>query len=818
MGLIRDARRTAIAGGLLVAATLAAFWPTFHNGFVGFDDTEYLFNLHVKNGLSWTNLRWAFLTAHSANWHPITWLSHMLDVQFFGLNPFGHHLVSLVFHISNSVLLLFLLEKLTGKLVRAFFVAALFALHPLHVESVAWAAERKDVLSTFLFLLTLLSYVRFVELSGVSNGGALSQRWETGEQQGKDGGLPDPSFLNRPALFYALALACFALGLMSKPMLVTLPFVLLLLDYWPLGRPVSRTLEQPRLIREKLPFFGMAAVSSLITFLVQHEAGAMDLNLSLNRRLINAVASYVRYLSKTFYPTNLAIYYPHPDSLIPSGQWPVWGIGIGALALVLLSAACVLWLKRAPWCGFGWFWYVGTLFPVIGIVQVGAQGLADRYTYIPLIGIFIVVVWAAAELGTRHQFARGLIGACGVAALLACGILTRHQLKYWQRGLAAFQHAAEVSPRSAVARSTLAWDHLLLGDHEAAKPQFKQALSLDPFLWEAHDGLGVLLEKQGRTNEALTEYRAATVLRPKNADPYKHLSALYWRLGERSDALELCQTALRLNPEDVDEQLNLGGMLWQIGQRNQAVAHYREAVRVDPQHPIAHYNLGFALSEMGMVGEGAKELAEAVRLAPQYADAWVEYGRALATLGDFGNAQEQFRRALELSPTNVNVRVNLANALWMSGRTNEAASNFAAAANQQPGLGQDLLDSGKRLAAQGQFAGALGRFSLAMRLRPDWPEAMSATAWVMATAPQSSVRNGPEAVRLAERAAALTGKKDVHVLATLDAAYAEAGRFPEAITAAEETRNAAAGAGNEQAVRAAKNRLERYQRNQAAHD
>jgi tetratricopeptide (TPR) repeat protein len=813
-----EARQTALAAGLLAVVTLVCFWPTLHSGFIGLDDTDYIFNAHVRNGLSWSNLCWAFRTDYSANWHPVTWLSHMMDVQLFGLNPFGHHLMSLAIHVGNSLLLLLLLQKLTGELTRSFFVAGLFALHPLHVESVAWASERKDVLSTLFFLLTLWSYAVYCERAKVLTRGSGDQRPRTEAGPGRTVGVTWWQALRGGTVSYMLALLCFALGLMSKPMLVTLPFVLLLMDYWPLRRfdfPVSRTWP---LLREKLPFFCMAAASCLITFLVQHGAGAMKLHLRFDRRLMNAVASYAKYLGRTLCPVDLAIYYPHPDALVPSSQWPVWAIALAAAGLILISAACLLRVKRAPWLAFGWFWFLGTLVPVIGIVQVGSQGMADRYTYIPLIGIFIAVVWAAAELGARYQVGPLSLGICGTALLLLCLVMARNQLKYWKGELEVSQRAVEVSPQSAFAHCLLASDYFLRKDYDSAKTHFERAVALDPLLWEAHDGLGALFESKGKTNEALQEYRVATGFKPRNPDPYKHLSALYWKLGEKSNALESCQEALHLNPEDVQEQINLGGMLWQMGQRTQALEWYREAVRLDPRHPIGRYNLGFALAEMGMVQEAARELGEAVRLAPQYIDAWLEYGRVQAALGDLQGAQEQFRKALELSPTNMNIRVNLANALWMSGRTNEAAADFAVAANQQPGLAQETLNSGKTLASAGQFGSALGKFSTAMRLRPDWPEAMSATAWVLATAPDPSVRNGPEAVRLAERAAALTDKKDVHVLATLDAAYAEAGRFPEAIATAEETRSVAAGAGNDQAVQAAKTRLDRYQRNQAAHD
>jgi tetratricopeptide (TPR) repeat protein len=820
-----ETKRMLAMAMLLTGATLIAFWPSIHNDFVYFDEGEYLFNSHVKNGLSWANFRWAFVTGFASNWHPLTWLSHMLDVQLFGLNPAWHHAVSLVIHMTNAVLLLWLLKKLTGKPERSFFVAGLFALHPLHVESVAWAAERKDVLSTLFFMLTLLFYAGYVERAKVTE--------EMAGQSGREGPARSPASgasrleserphkMNNARLFYGLSLSCFALGLMSKPMLVTLPFVLLLLDYWPLRRfecnqPGCVIPPLRPLILEKVPFFCMTIASSVITWLVQRRGGAVWAVVPWNRRVVNAVVSYIKYLGKTFWPTDLLPHYSHPDFY--TGQWGTSAICVATLSLVAISALCVVWMRKRPWLATGWFWYVGTLVPVIGLLQVGTQGMADRYTYIPLIGVFLALVWTVAEASRDSGFLRGFAITFGLVTLLVCVALSRHQVNYWHDGITAFSHSVAVRPFDAQAHAMLGGAYALKGQPENAGRQFRAAVALNPTIPEAHLGLGVLLAGEGKLPEAVEQYEKALRTRPGYGLAYKGLRAVHWRMGRRDEAVADSVQALAADPDDAQEHIYLGGMLWEMGKREQAVAQYREAVRIDPHDSTAAYRLGFGLSQIGLYREGAAALSEALRRGHQDSDTYSEYGRTLAALGDLEGALAQFKAAATLSPTNANLQVNFANALWMSGHTNEAASNFAAAALLQPGLAQETLNSGKALASAGQFAAALGKFSTAMRLHPDWPEAMSAAAWVLATAPEPSVRNGSEAVRLAERAAALTGKKDLHVLATLDAAYAEAGRFPEAITAVEETSRVALGTGNDQAIEAAKTRLERYQKGKPAHD
>src|SRR5260221_762659 len=412
---------TAILCFALAAVTLLVYSPMLRHGFVNYDDPDYITgNAHVTGGLTWTNLAWAFTSGAAANWHPLTWISHMTDCQLFGVNPAGHHLMDLLFHTANTLLLFLLLEKLTGALWRSFFVAALFAWHPLHVESVGWAAERKDVLSAFFWMLTLLAYARYAQ--GRSKAG------------------------------YFLALFFFACGLMSKPMVVTLPFVLLLLDFWPLKRFTIDDLRLTiflRLVLEKIPFFVLTLASCLITYRVQSGALWSTQALTFNFRAANAVMSYVRYISKIFWPADLALIYPYPH------YWPLAGVVFVAALLAMLSAIFILQARRFPYLAVGWLWFLGTLVPAIGLVQVGVQSMAERYIYIPSIGLFILVIWGANGLLKSQPHKIKIVALAGSAVLIACLICTSIQLSYWRSSVELFLHTVEVTTDNYAAYDSL---------------------------------------------------------------------------------------------------------------------------------------------------------------------------------------------------------------------------------------------------------------------------------------------------------------------------------------------------------------------------
>lgn len=507
---------------LLALITAVVFWPVLHCEFVNFDDEDYITqNAQVQSGINWNGLRWAFATFHSFNWHPITWLSHMLDCQLFGINSSAHHGVNLLLHAANAMLLLLVLHRMTGYLWPSAFAAALFAIHPVHVESVAWASERKDVLSTFFLMLTLWAYARFVESKGETGG----------EQPGFPGPGPEPenpsSIRHRPPwLFFGLALLFFAMGLMSKPMLVTGPFVLLLLDFWPLRRPPFsqtpfRLAALWPLVREKIPFLMLSLASSVITCLAQRQAMPSLDYLPIGDRLGNALISCARYIGKMVWPANLAIPYPHP------GSWPL-GVLLAALALIGIISVLVIHQTRSrPYLLAGWCWFFGTLIPVIGLVQVGSQSLADRYTYIPLIGLFVMVSWGFKDLSVKLSLGRWVPALIGAILLLACAWRTRAQLAYWQNSETLFTHALAVTRYNLTAHFGLGKSLAEQGRNREALAQFEAALALKPDFAEAEGQIGLMLAGQGDLENAVAHYRRAIQSRPDSAGALNNLAWLF---------------------------------------------------------------------------------------------------------------------------------------------------------------------------------------------------------------------------------------------------------------------------------------------------
>jgi tetratricopeptide (TPR) repeat protein len=574
MDRIKDSRLTLFIGTLLGAVTLVVYWPVRHFGFLNWDDLTYISrNDHVRGGLTWSGITWSFTHSYSSNWHPLTWLSHMLDCQLYGLNPAGPHLTNVVFHAANTVLLFLLLRTLTAATWRSAFVAALFALHPLHVESVAWIAERKDVLSGFFFILTLWAYARYAQVQSqqaerAARPAVPSSRFEVRGSRFKVRSFP-------PRFWYWAATLMFACGLMSKPMLVTVPFVLLLLDYWPLGRmqkgqvrsPASRITSTLRnaatedghhasritfhvsrftllpLLLEKLPFFALSAASCLITFLAQKAGGAVAsfAIIPLDARIANAAVAYVEYLAKLFWPINLSPIYLHP------GHWGFWPVTGAAAGLVLLTAAVWLGRRRFPYALMGWLWFLGMLVPVIGIVQVGSQAFADRYTYLPLLGIMIALVWLGAEavrpLAKASPVIRSVLPAVLALAVVA-GLAwrTREQLANWKDTRALFSHALALTPNNVQALYGLGAYMVDTGSIEEGKRLLEDAIRLQPAYPEALGTMANLLDGQGSYAEAIRFYQAALKAQP---DQEGVLNNLAWLMATCPD------TAFRNGPEAV---------------------------------------------------------------------------------------------------------------------------------------------------------------------------------------------------------------------------------------------------------------------------
>jgi tetratricopeptide (TPR) repeat protein len=674
---------------LLAVVTLALYWPVTHHDFINYDDDLYVtLNVHVENGLTWENLKWAFCHTVAENWHPLTMLSHMLDCQLFGLWPGGHHLTSLLVHVLNTVLVFWLFRRLTGAVWRSALVAALFGWHPLHVQSVAWVAERKDVLSTAFGLIALLFYERQARVS-------------------------------RPhsTVFYLASLLAFALGLMCKPMLVTWPFLLLLFDYWPLER--FKPGGWWPLVREKLPFFALAAVMSAATFAVQKQEGAVMAmaKMSLGARGANALISYCRYLGKLFWPTDLAIFYPLPRS------WP-WELVV--LAGVVLSGVTVLVLlqrRRYPFCLMGWLWFVGTLVPVIGLVQVGDQAMADRYTYIPSLGVLLLAVWGAGEL-TRHWQCRIMVlSMAGSTAVLLCLTGTRRELGYWQNNETLFQHALAVTENNYIIHNNLGDAFFDQGEADAAAGQYQAALRLRPDIALLHHNLGAALFDQGHTNAAINEYQIALHLKSDYAEAHNDLGLALLDEGETNAAISQYQAAFHFKPDYAEPHNNLGIIFLHLGQTNAAINEYQAALRLKPEYAEAHFNLGCILYDQARTDQAINQFQTALRLKPNFADASYHLGNALASLGQTEAAIGQFQEALRLNPQDAPSRYNLGNALARLGQTEAAVSQFQEAIRLKPDYSPAHNNLGNLLAKQGLTEAAVGQFQEALRLSPDYADA-----------------------------------------------------------------------------------------------
>jgi tetratricopeptide (TPR) repeat protein len=647
---------------LLAFVTVLVYLPVRHAGLVVFDDPIYVGDPHVRAGLAWAGVKWAFTTWHGSNWHPLTWLSHMLDASLCGADAGAQHFVNVLFHMANTLLLFLWLKRVTDKIWPAAFVAALFAVHPLHVESVAWLSERKDVLSTFFGLLALLTYCRYTEKSKVQS--PKSKVW------------------------YAWAFGLFALSLLAKPMLVTLPFVMLLLDVWPLGRiqilgiggteaPTRNTQHATRslvpLLYEKIPFLVLTIASSIVTFLAQRTEAVVSLEQrSFGLRLANALVSYAEYLGKMVWPAKLSVIYPLPNHI------PVWQILISAAVIVLISIVTRRARKHAPYLLIGWLWFLGTLVPVIGLVQVGGQALADRYTYVPLIGLFIALAYGADALAERLR-QRNIFAVVGLAILAASVGATEYQLQFWQSSEKLFAHAVAVTKDNAIALINL----------------------------------GVSLEEEGRGPEALAEYRKAIAIEPNRFQARNNVANLLASMGQRDEAYREYQEALRLNPDAAVAHLNFATLLSEMGHFDEAMNEYNRAVQLEPEDPRPHYLMGKACLRHAQSAEALKH----------------------------------FRDALQRDPNNFETLTWLAREL---------------AVDQNP-----------------------------------------------------AIRNGAEAVSLAERAVQLTGGAQPFVLDTLATAYAEAGRFKDAEATVQKAIELAAAAGTQKLIPEMQQRLQLYQNGQA---
>ena len=581
---IHAIRREALICLVLALSALAVYWQVKDHEFIDYDDNVYITdNPHVQSGLTRNGVVWAFATTRAGNWHPLTWLSHMMDYQLFGLHPRGHHLTSIFLHMINSILLFLCLRWATSTIWPSAVVASLLALHPLHVESVAWVAERKDVLSTFFWLLTMLAYIGYAK-------------------HPKRG-------------TYMLVLLLFALGLSAKPMLVTLPFVLLLLDYWPLNRfqlrrdygtadiksarslePNSEELRPPRLILEKLPMFMLSGIFCVIALWAQEKAGALSglAVVPFKWRIANALVSYAAYIGKMIWPRGLAVFYPYPESSLP-----IWQIVLASLFLLILSTLSVRFATSHRYGLVGWLWYLGTLVPVIGLVQVGEQAMADRYTYVPLIGLYLIIAWGLADLAKGNRRRRTLLSVSVTSLLMVLALCSRQQARFWRNSISLFEHTLEVTSNNYVAHYTLGNALALQGNLAGAIAHYKEALRIKPNHAEVHNNLGNALTLQGNLAGAVGHYNESLRIISRQGNTHRNLGVALDRQGKHQQAIRHYEEALRINPRDAQSHNNIGVTLADEGKLEEAVVHFSQAVRINPNFSEAQRNLVNCLRLLG---------------------------------------------------------------------------------------------------------------------------------------------------------------------------------------------------------------------------
>jgi len=593
--------------------TLALYLPALGNGFVNYDDPDYVTrNANVLHGLSWENVGWSFGTNNpAANWHPLTWITHMADVQVYGLKPWGHHLTSVLLMAADVVLLFLFLTQLTGQIWRSAAVAALFAVHPLNVETVVWVAERKEILSIFFLFLALIAYVWYVK---------------------------------RPSLGrYVMVAALFALALMSKVMVITLPCVMLLLDYWPLDRLAGKkpeiaeggeTSSSPRrtflvLVREKIPLFLLSAVAGYLTVAIHRKEGALTVTMPFSWRLKNAIYSYAVYLWKAIWPTRLAVFYPHPENHLP-----LWQVGVAALVLISISA--LVWKYRErKYLTVGWLWYLGTVFPMIGLIQSGRQGMADRHTTLPLLGVFVAVVWLLSDAFGEWKLSPAAVGAGFAALLLPLMLLSHRQMGYWKDSETLFTHALKVTTHNGTAENNLGAALMEKGEAAAALPHFQAAVQYAPDLGSAHYNLGVVLHRQNQLPEAAIQYRLAIAHAEdaaEDAQAHNNLGVLYLGLNNLTVAKAEFDKAIALNPGEVNSYIARGTIEFQVGKLDDAIADFSQASTRAPS-PLAFYWLGRAEEARGDFAHAKTAYQAALHMAPGMKEAQAQLQSLRALTG-----------------------------------------------------------------------------------------------------------------------------------------------------------------------------------------
>jgi tetratricopeptide (TPR) repeat protein len=728
----------------LVVVTLVVLWPVLRNDFVSYDDGLYVTqNPQVLRGLTPENVRWAW-SARIGMWHPLTWLSLQLDAELFGKKPWAFHGTNLLLHTVNVLVLFWALRRTSGDVWRSALVALLFAVHPLNVESVAWVAERKGLLSTFFGFLALLAYSAYVARPGIKR--------------------------------YLWVAGLMVLSLLAKPTMVTLPLLLLLLDYWPLGRFSWGTA-----LREKLPLVALVILFCVVAIEAQQNVGALpSLDMvSLEARLAHLPMAYVSYLGKAIWPTHLAVFYQHPGNEFHLGET------IAAAALLLALSTVVLFRPlRRGYLVVGWFWFCLTLGPVSGLVQVGLQGMADRYTYVPLVGLFVALAWGIGEVVERWKVARAWVLGLTAGCLVACLVLTYRQVGVWKDTQSLFEHAIAVTPTCDVGHANLALLHWGRGQHREAIEHLLQAHAERPQYASYSHKLGEWLLVVGRIDEGLASYAQALQAKGKNATPGEHLELgrTCWRFGRLNEAEKQFQLALTLQPDLVGAVNSLGAVFAQQGRPEEALACFDRALVLRPGFALARNNRGLTLVLLGSYREGTSELEKALGLDPKYHPAWNNLGNASAYRDEWKGAAANYRKAIELAPRSAVYHFNLAHALHQLGRRDEAGEEY------REGL----------------------------RLDKDWPEKAAREAWDLATNSEKALRHGRKAVMLALQSCQAAGEQP-RFLDVLAAAYAEHGKFPDASAAARRALALAMDSGQRPLSGGIQERLRLYEAGRAFH-
>ena len=634
----------------LIGLTVLAFGQVVLNDFVRYDDDQYVTdNTHVTEGLTRENIIWAFKTGHASNWHPLTWISHMFDCQVFGTNAKWHHLHNLLLHVINSLLLFELMRRMTGAIWRSAFVAAAFAIHPMHVETVAWVAERKDVLSTLFWLLTTAAYLKYARKPKIST--------------------------------YLAVMALLALGLMAKPMLVTLPLVLLLLDYWPLKRIKTKQtnidenakyklLPLRTLIAEKIPLLIISFISCVITYLVQQKGGAMLFvekgTASLYLRSINAIVSYLAYVSKLFYPRNLAVLYP-----FPSGGLAIYKPITAFVILLGITVIIIRLAKQKPYLLTGWFWYVITLVPVIGFIQVGFQSMADRYTYIPYTGLFIIIAWAVGDMSGSIKKPKIALSILTVVLLALMTFATHNQVKHWRNSTTLFEHTLSVTKNNHIMYYNLGNEVAAEGKSDRAIELYNKALEINPSYVKALNNLGNEYKSQGKLKQAIKFYQKAVLADSTFAKAHYNLGVAQVTQGRWDQAIISYRNALQIFSGSADFHNSLGEALVSKGS-GEALSHFQRAVEIDPDHHVAHHNLGLEMASQGNFDRALNCFKKTIAIKPDFAEAYNNIGNVFLMQQKSEQATEYYRKTIELNPRHPLAHYNLALVLESQGNIRQA--------------------------------------------------------------------------------------------------------------------------------------------------